>query len=174
MGTNAERTTLAVLNALKRIDACSRNRKFKAKLQAYCDLTDIHLHLMTKSKERGIGLNPELGTFLEGVSVGHNDTYVSILLHKNNYMDDLIKMMGLSFDEACSQYILSFYHYGCGHTSLEYFMDELKTIVWEHNQFFLKQCPKLIADNLAAISLLPKKIINELNTNLLEDKKEYA
>lgn len=174
MGSNAEKITLNVLTALKKIDDCSRNREFKAKLQAFCNLSDIQLHLTAQFKERGIGLDPEPGTFLEGVSVGHDDAYIRVLLHKENYREELVELLGLSFDGACSQYIVPFNRHGWGYTSLEYFMDELKTLVWEYNQFSLRQCPKLIADNLESVSLLPKKILNELNINLLENKKEYG
>jgi len=174
MSTDAERITLNVLKALKKIDFCSRNREFQAKLQAYCVLTDIKHLVNTKSEERGLGLDPEPGTFLEGVSIGHSDAYMPILHYTENYMDALVEMMGLTFDEAYSKYTRAFRHYGLGYTSFETFMDELKTIVWEHNQFSLRQCPKLIADNLASVSLLPKKILNELNTNVLENKKEYG
>ncbi|QJX74732.1 hypothetical protein [Priestia megaterium] len=174
MGSDAERITLNVLGALKKIDYCSRNREFKTRLRTYCDLASIKLHLNTKSEERGIGPDPEPGTFMEGVSVGHRDAYVPILHLQHNYIDELIEMMGLNFDKDCSSYFRSFHIHGCGITSFETFMDELKTIVWEHNHFSLRKCPKLIADNLGSVSLLPKKILNELNTNVLQNKKEYG
>lgn len=174
MGSNAERITLNVLSALRKIDDCSRNREFRAKLQAFCNLSDIALHLTTQFKEQGIEINPTLSTFLEGVSVGQNDAYWRVLLHKENYREELVELLGLSFDEACNQCIVPFNRHGLGYTSLEYFIDELKTLVWEYNQFSLRQCPELIADNLAIISLLPKQILNEFKSNFLSQEKEDA
>lgn len=176
MGTNAERRTLAMLNALKRIDECSRNKEFKAKLQAYCDFTDTHQHLITKFKERELGLYPEPGTFKEGVSIGHRDAYDSVLSYTAKYKEELIRLMGLSFlhNEPHSVFTVPFYRYGCGNTSFEYFIEELKTWVWKQNQYYARNCPTLIADNLAIISLLPKKILNGFNSNFLEDIKEDA
>lgn len=176
MGTYAEQRTLAMLNALKRIDECSRNKEFKARLQAYCDFTDVHERLLGKFKDRGIGLNPEPGTFIEGVSVGHDDAYEPILSHTDNYRKKLIKMMGLSFlhNPAYSVIDNIFYRYGTGQHTFEYFIEELKNWVWIQNQSYARNCPTLMADNLAIISLLPKQVLNDFKSNFLPQEKEDA
>ncbi|QFY76102.1 hypothetical protein CEQ83_26540 (plasmid) [Priestia megaterium] len=176
MATYAERRTLTMLNALKKIDECSRNKEFKAKLQAYCKFVETLQHLNAKFKERGIGLYPKPGTFLKGVEVGHDDALELILNHIDNYKEELVKMMGLSFfhTKPISMIDSTFYGYGKRLYTFEHFIEKLKTIVWDRNGCYIKDFPALVTENLALLGLLPNKILNEFKIDLLQRKKENA